>query len=633
MEISARQQTLLRILLEQMTPVPAETLARRLECSSRTVRYDVEAINSGLKCSLILPSKYGFAINRQLDMSAVLQKINFRSGENAVGQKLIKLLLESGEVDIYAFALDHYVSEQWVSNHVRNTLSQQLEKYALNIRMTRHRILLSGREQNKREYVISKLMVGERLTDYLIVSEPLTPDFEARLGQCLQELLQENHITLDDIFLKNLEVFLRVSFARCAGKHFLEDDEDTVMVPELGDGRTAKDICERLCETIGVSLGEYDLQSVRRGIDVYIRGSISEDTQNRILQNKEFCERIENALIATFRHFDTKVDYSPILQNLTLHCWYLFARINARAWVHSDLTEKLRYGSPFVYELSVYMVFLLEKMFRTRIPYEEIGLVAVHLGSLLDVSDLGGGAVRVVCICSSYGNLRKRLAEQITNLMGTKIEIVGFYQNSREIKGSDYDFAISVERDNSALVDARTVYVGPYISPMDCLNIERWVVYALQRRREKEYSRLVKKYFDEELFVYEADEACSAKEVLHLLAGKMQEKGYVGEDFLPSVLARESLATTAFFKRFAIPHALDVKANETKIAFFHSQRPIDWFGTKVNFVLLLATSGYDESFSKLYEFIIGVMMNKDLYQQMEQCKSYKQLCEFFRDNF
>lgn len=632
MEITARQQSLLRILLEQITPVSADSLGRRLDCSSRTVRYDVEAINSGMRCRLILSGKYGFIINRQLNVAEILGKLQSVSGEKDLERKLMKVLLDQGQVDLYTFALDHYVSEQWVVNYIKNVLNPKLSQYSLALTVTRHQIVLTGHEHRKREFITEHLMIGDKPADYFAALSRLPDDFEARLTEMTKDYLQCSGIFLDDVFFKNLWCILLVCFLRCADGHTLHD-EDQCSGMDLQERSDAEVFCKDVQEAFHIALGDGDLHYICRSISVYARGSAGEDMQQKILADTEFCEKIENALIATFRHFDVRVDYGAVLQGLTLHCWYLFARIQARVWLHSDLTERLRCSSPVVYELSVYMVFLLEKVFDIHIPYEEIGLIAVHLGSLLDISDLGGGAVRVACVCSGYGNLRNRLAEQIQKLMGNKIEIVGLFSSFREAAGSNYDFIISAERDENELYDARAVYVGPYLSPIDCLNIERWVLYTLQRRREHEYSRLLNRYFDEELFFYNEEGRFTADAVLKFLNDKLQQKHYVDDRFLPSVMAREKMASTAFFKRFAIPHALDVAAKETKIAFFYAKEPIEWFGTKVNFVLLLATSGYDETFSKLYESICSIMMNKDLYPQMVQCKTYKQLCEFFQANF
>lgn len=632
MEITARQQSLLRILLEQITPVSAESLGRRLDCSSRTVRYDVEAINSGMRCRLILSGKYGFIINRQLNVAEILGKLQSVSDGKDLGRKLMKSLLDQGQMDLYSFALDNYVSEQWVVNHIKNVLNPKLSQHSLTLSVTRHRIFLTGHESRKREFITERLMAGDKPEDYLAALSRLPEDFEVRLTKMLKDYLRDSRILLDDVFFENLWCILLVCFLRCADGHLLLDDDQSYATG-LEIRCDAEEFLKDVQVAFGIAMGAGDLHYICRSISIYARASTEEDMQQRILADTVFCEQIENALIATFRHFDVRVDYGPVLQGLTLHCWYLLARIQAQVWLHSDLTERLRCSSPVVYELSVYMVFLLEKVFDAHIPYEEIGLIAVHLGSLLDISDLGGGAVRVACICSGYGNLQNRLAEQIQKLMGNKIEIVGLFSSFREVAGSSYDFIISAERNENELYDARVVYVGPYLSPIDCLNIERWVLYTLQRRRAHEYSRLLNRFFDEELFFYNEEGRFTADEVLKFLNDKLVKKHYVDERFLPSVIAREKMASTAFFKRFAIPHTLDVAAKETKIAFFYAKEPIEWFGTKVNFVLLLATNGYDETFSKLYESICSIMMNKDLYQQMAQCKTYKQMCEFFRANF
>ncbi|EFT53570.1 hypothetical protein HMPREF9569_00880, partial [Cutibacterium acnes HL078PA1] len=56
----------------------------------------------------------------------------------------------------------------------------------------------------------------------------------------------------------------------------------------------------------------------------------------------------------------------------------------------------------------------------------------------------------------------------------------------------------------------------------------------------------------------------------------MERNGIVPDAFRESIFLREGYSSTVFFRTFAVPHAMDFLAYETKIAVLIPSTPINW---------------------------------------------------------
>lgn len=153
-------------------------------------------------------------------------------------------------------------------------------------------------------------------------------------------------------------------------------------------------------------------------------------------------------------------------------------------------------------------------------------------------------------------------------------------------------------------------------------------IAAIFRKRsinvlENEFKKLLKP----EYFFYD-DKEINGITLLDELCNKLYKDRIVSNDYLEDVIKREKLSSTAFYNQIAIPHALTIKSKENRLVYFYNETPIDWFGNKINLVLLFANKGFDDEFHKLYNLIFDVIINEDLLIRMQKCKTYDQLMRF-----
>ncbi|GAA0181542.1 sigma 54-interacting transcriptional regulator [Clostridium sediminicola] len=113
------------------------------------------------------------------------------------------------------------------------------------------------------------------------------------------------------------------------------------------------------------------------------------------------------------------------------------------------------------------------------------------------------------------------------------------------------------------------------------------------------------------------------KEVLSLLAGIMEKKGYVTDKFLVSVHQREMMAPTVINSNIAIPHGNSDDVIKQCIGIVTLKKPIQWCGEfKVDCIFMLALNIYSkDEFKKLYK----ILNDESIIEKIKDAENAKQL--------
>ncbi|MNE75253.1 Mannitol-specific phosphotransferase enzyme IIA component [compost metagenome] len=94
--------------------------------------------------------------------------------------------------------------------------------------------------------------------------------------------------------------------------------------------------------------------------------------------------------------------------------------------------------------------------------------------------------------------------------------------------------------------------------------------------RTKPY--MLEKFFDAEHFML-VNEPLTQAELFQQVCRQLEQEGYVGEDFYPSVVEREAIVSTLLGEGIALPHSLGLLAKKTVVVTLLA--PQGWPGVKV----------------------------------------------------
>lgn len=623
-ELSQRQYLALRLLREYQKPIPGQQFSQLLNVSPRTLRYEVKAINQIAGQPIILSSKEGYSLSEE---PAVLQQIQDCrvDDDQQLEKQLILSLLECKEASIYDLAQEYYVSESTIYGLIKRIMPK-FHSFSLSLQRHGEWLSCQGKETDKRR-MLSHFFFAEAnslATTLVNFDDYFSPFSLAELAQMIHQTLEELNVQIDDIYIKNIIICIAVCVQRMLNGYpsdRSEAEENKLILscsPRLT--RFVDSVCGQLENQLKLTFTEADKATIL----AFITGSFPEENE-QILQNESFRGQIRKLLDKTFRHFQLELDYSAVFDNFILHVHFLLLRCRHQNFFHNDFAMSLRTSHPFIYDVAVYLAYQLEKTFEVIIPGDEIGLIAIYLGSIatyVPTYDLP----RVICICPQYHELRKLMVQQLTEKLSCTLDIIKIVSSLSEITDQDHaDFYLSTVRTEKNLNDL--IQISPILSPIEIHRIEKKNLEFMKVQKRRRLRQNLLRFFDDQLFFCNHG-LTTEGEILAFFDKQLQQMGVIDDLFMDSVRQREALSSTAFFNRFAVPHSLEKAALATKVVYYYSDEPIRWYDSRVNLVLLILSSSDDEQSSKIYNLIFDILIDESCYKKMILCRSRKELMDF-----
>ena len=627
MEISARQYKIIQILRENVVPVSGELLCHRLGVSARTLRYEISSLNSLAGCRFIRSGSQGYYINAELDSSDIFDSIQIVDFENGINWMCIKIL-DKGELSVYD--LEEYFSKS--TSAILNALpgiEKLMRRFDLKLVKKGQRLRVEGRESDQRRLIMHSFFFNGGVDDSFEEDTDryfhlLVPDV---IHDLVDEVLEQQNIQIDDIYRRNVVLIIAVTLERIRQRHPIEM---TPVFPE-GSLETEKRFIDEVLEKAGklaaIEISDDERRFLYQSVLALIRMDERRAGGSYIggRGEEEFRKVLTEILNDTFAHFHIQCEYQGIIDSFVLHVFYLIVRYRTNSFFRNDITSSLRHSHPFVYEVSVYLASRLEEEFQIRVPHEEIGLLAIYLGPVMTQGQEDASS-HVILVCPDYNGVREMIRQKLLLFFGAQINIVrevaSYYQIGPE---EEYDFVISVLGKQKTLKDV--VYISPLMGQREFEKIEARLPAIAKRKEIEDIDQCFRRYLTKEHFFYGSSFE-TGLQVLEFLDEGLRRENIVPEDYLADVLRREKLSSTAFFNQVAVPHALEVKAKATCLVYYCSEKPIDWFGTPVHLVLLIANRGYDREFSRLFEILYEIIVNGELLYRIQKCRTYDQLMDF-----
>ena len=626
--LSIRQFLIIKTLKENRKSMSSNDLCSLLNISPRTLRYEIKDINDVSEEKIIHSDKNGYKIIHNKTTNQLIKDLKVNDYFDT--SKAVTLaLLTKESVSVYDIAEECFISESTVFNIIKQ-ITLKFQSANLNIIKKGEIVHIEGSELSKRK-MLAHFFFAE--IDNLAIRIKNFDEYFSKIqlisiNNLVNESLQEININIDTIYFKNIVISLAVSLQRIADGHSIPDLKE---IPgsnkESSEYIFLKKFLSKVQNYYSLSITSGDFESMLS----FIIGSFRSNDQNAssiTTSNHEFKKKIRMILDKTFSHYDIKVSYDQLFDNFVLHIHYLLLRSQKKAFFKSNKDLSLKYSHPYIYDVSIYLTYLIEEEFNTHIHPDEIDLIAIYMGTI--IRNIFYNKSKVICICPKYNEIRKLFLNQLKEKFADQLEIVSIVESYSQIKDTDdYDFIITVVKNEYILSNA--IYVSPLLTPREIRSIENKLIESINQKKAQEMKECLLKYFDPDLFFYNHS-LLTGDLILEHLHKKMLTLGYVPEHFLESVYKREALASSAFFNRFAIPHALDCKGKETKIAYYYSEKPIDWFGEKINLVILLSVKEYDDDFNKIYNLLFDILMDHTMYQNMVACKSFEELLDYVSTN-
>ena len=605
-----RHQQLLHLLARQEW-IKGRELASCLGVSARTVRSDIEQINREMPHIIQADRQKGYHLvafqqNRYADPEGLLRAPQDSAERSA---NLLKQLLFNGEgVSIEAFCEQCFVSAKTFDID-RIRVQQQLEEYdGLELVTKNGALVLEGPEASKRK-LYRELLKKELNEDFLNSSELMNvypeldmEQLEAIIWTKLKEYRYSIRKTLMPFLLLHLGLVLqRVRLGQTVQEGSVEglDLEVEAMFVRsifkeiLGD----KEIPEGEILSYAKLLKAYHNSNAFQS-EVHFKG--------KTIRLEELTNAIDERL---FQWMGISfVDQKEFKVRFQLHLQGLLERVQMNLSLPNHYVQTFKRQYPLVFDTAVSVSQYLMSELQCQITEEEIGFLALHIGAAY-MQGATNAKLRAVLIANTQYPLIagsvERLKEQFQHRLDFVAEEATFTTGVTEFY--EADLLITFEQMEPS-VAIPVVRLGLFFNTQDEIQLIR-VMNTLETQKMSETIRTQIGQLMEEAFFYANVEATSREEILQQMGSHLEAAGIVNEDFLPSVMKRESLSSTDFDYSIAIPHPLHPSSNRSMISIAVLREPIQWNHFPVKLVILLALKEEDMEFMQLFLRWLGKQLD------------------------
>ncbi|MCX7694355.1 MAG: BglG family transcription antiterminator [Caloramator sp.] len=630
-----RVDKIVEILLEtNQSYITIDEIAEKLNVSNKTVRNDLKVVEKVLFDEGVYVEKkprYGIRIKVDEEKRVeLLQNYKFKSNfiepyspQFRRDYILKRLLMKKSNITIAELAQELYVSKVTIHKDI-GFVQKWLKEFNLKlIKKTNYGIQIVGDEENFRN-AIAHLIVSEKDKEELeeILFNNITTRLDFKTIERLKELVDLDYKLLekivenaeekmgarftDDAFI-SLIIHIAISIKRLKEGNDISIPQDVVFeIKEKEEFKVALEVTKNIEKAFGVKFPKSEviyillhilgakMQQNKKDDVLNLVNNIKEDDLS-IDMAKEIIDIAQRSL-GTYLEKDEQ-----LLKGLILHLRPTINRLKYGLALRNPVLNEIKENYSEFFGVAWMASTVFNKYLGVKIPEEEIGYIALHIGAAVERNIK---PFKVLVVCSSGIGTSQLLAARIQKSF-REIDIIDTisYLELEKIKLDEIDFIIStIPISNTKPV----LQVKPILTQNDIKKIEYYINYMKNRKDNKAF---LEKLIDEDLIFLDCNFE-KQNEVLKFLSNELTKRDYVDKEYYKKLIEREKMTYTSIGNGVAIPHANPELVKKSKISLLTLKEPIIWGNEYVDVVLMISIAQND-----LKE---GKFIFKNLYNAIEE---------------
>lgn len=614
---------LISILKNENNWISGTELSKMIHVDKKTIRNYVQELNKGNQYRIESSSKGYKLIKSTIDSEIYPER-----------SKLIlyRLLSNKNGYSLFDLAEEFYVSESTIMNDITTQIKEMVAPFHLGIENHDYIVSLVGKESNKRKligYIASHNSNGYFSSAQTL--QKLSPFIDVdQVGNKLKQFCKESNLSINSYALNNLLIHLIIIIIRLNSDNSLPEDvilykndliNDHKMKEQIMEfANKIKDYCFALTGS-QMPLNDYNqiLLLVSLSIEQVTKIELSDFST---VFDKDFFTFVVHGLITIAQRYNLEDFDNEFICQFYLHSYNLYQRAKYNVSYPNPLASQIKREYAPVYDMAVYYSHLMSIQFDITISEDEIGFIAFHIGSYIESHQPKSKKISCLIVCEDYHLSSRRLIHELHMSFGEELTVMKMLPLSEYNQQYQPDIIISTTLYN--FKHPHVVFVNPIITKKNILAIHSEIDVIKQEKKHKQTLDFVQKIFKKD-FYFQDIHFNNKEECIRFLCQKPKEKGLIDENFILDVLARENFSSTAFTDQVAVPHTINVNANESFIAVLHNSSYIKWDKKKINFVLLIGVALEDMSkFNGLFNIIIDSFSSVEKTIQLLKTKSYEE---------
>ncbi len=429
MLLTLRQKKILTKILEQNSFVTVSTLATYLAVSTRTIQREFEVIDlylNNFNASLL--KKSGFGVKLVVDDSTRENIINSISKDSkTLGYSknerqnfiLFWLLKEETPIKTYFFkrklnvtettiGTDLIGCEKWLNTNGINLIRKQgvgifIEGTEICIRRAVYKLIISNLDWDKITNKIDNETLTQKLTSQDIsgIIEQTTFEQVIKLIDNVKynyEIFANDHNYIN--FLINLYVVvLRIK----SNKSITINEHLLIDIDALNENSIAKEISNMLSKTFNISISCYE-EAYLTMLLIGARSSNKSKIDDKI---KSVVDKMIN-LVEKETGF-VLTEATNFYESFLAHFTHAFKRISLGLEITNPFIDNIKECYSHVYNLALLCAKIAEDELNVIIPIDEIGFIAMHLGTALEDKKVRNSRIYKLIVSCPSGMVSSRL--------------------------------------------------------------------------------------------------------------------------------------------------------------------------------------------------------------------------------
>lgn len=611
-----------------------------LNITDRTIRNDILEINNELeKNGAIIKLKrnhgYYISILDSQKYDAFIEEIESEddnvslldSFEDRIKSILYRLLSTNEYITMDELAESVFISKNTLNKYIKN-IKEIIGKYDLEyITKLNAGIKIIGSEDSKRKCIFDNVLYTDfdhYITEFTKEERTIFKDIDLDLLKSITiQQLDEHFIKTSDFNLKNIIIHLALMVTRVLGNNYIS-------LQNINTDTSIMGLVNGLCHSLE---SQYDI-AISKSEKNYIYLQIVANTHLDItdIDDEQLRSSILKMLDVIYHdyNFDLRND-EILIADLFRHLKSIFTSKLYDLNNTNPLLQTIKTNYPLEYEITLTAI---SKVFVYE-PYvlkeEDVGYVSIYIGAAIERCYYKSPKKKnVILVCGSGHATTRMLEARLNVVFPDKINIVkcvsyNEYSGYTKNDVKDIDFVITTVVLKNSLLPS--IMVDFALNNKDVESINRYLSKLLRKRLQ-----MFDQFFDKDLF-FKFNDTPDKETLIKRMCEKLQDKNIVNGDFLTSVLEREAIGKTNMNDIFALPHSMEMCANDTKVAVALLKNPVAWNDSnKIQIVFMLVLKrGEQKDFEHLYDIFIEIINSPKLQQNILKSKTYEEFLDVLYD--
>ncbi len=642
LNLSLRQRKLLHILQNQKSYMTGSRLAKQLNVSPRTIRSDVAFLNQSLRpfhTQILSERGKGYLFSAR--STETLQQINqintaFSTKEERVRYLAFQLCLSDIPIYIYDLEDEMYVSHTTLENDL-HLLKKQFVLSMPHIELIQYKDYLEFEpSERKRRMLLNRLFHED--WDYQSKGNAyygydfLNPDVLNLIMQEVPHHLNRHSIQIEDTNLTALHLAITIMYHRRLSGHPLPDAAP-IPKPDTAAANAASDLMDALEQKLSCTFPPEERDEIYLHIasgHLMDASKLNFDTVSRYFDPVTI--QMADTYLAQIRAY-FQIDFSGDEDFfITLLQYIRYMRSPVHLYNVQENMDIARISFPTEFEIAYLFQDTALKYLGCYISESELLYLAYCICGALEYLFRHHPEFKIRTVICSHLNL--------TAVWALKRMILGAFDNYLQVTAllpvnarSSYDFSTTdlvlttVQKSITDNPATDTIRISSFMKSSDYHKIEEYI----QKKRIQSLYPVCTYSFSELLinaYWHENQKASTPFAVIESMARDFTQNGLTDEQFLESILRRESISSFASHPGLLFLHS-SVPSVRTQLSVTTFQNHMNWKTHKIWIVIMAAFCPKDAPV--LFRLIYAFRMEHCPAEIIKKLKTKEDILEFFKN--